>query len=489
MSNNKNNDIVPLLLAVGLGTAGVLLYNNMNDNEKKLSESFKTYERFEEQKKSEEDQLQENVDKINQSDSKNKKDLILKEVQDFLEKVKNVPLSLKRKRIVKTVLKDIDMYMDPLTREIKMIPTMEVKGPSSDVEVDDMDNISFVVDEKREKKVLDDLQDLENRLKGDELKQAVLTRIRTFLKTQKVYSDDVKTRFQELLAPLGKLIDPLTQTIKNVSTDEVKMTFGTRKRASAPVKMLRSVQISEDKEKLLFADIEKIKQKTAGSNVNQQILAKIKEFLSTQSALTYSTENKLRKLLRPMRKTIDPLTKELIDMRSSSMIAPKSVGQSSSDSKGVTFVSSGEGDKEKINLANTHFASLDSSRRKYYTHARKDDGDDLLLMNQLRGGKQARVFASDEGTSSTTPAALRRVMNKLQKVPESKPSDLVGYNLHYKLPDKYYYEPRGTSLFEQVTKKNKSNMVEVLEKNRTKNRYSMGTTYRVYEEINKQNNM
>ena len=91
----------------------------MNDNEKQLSESFKTYEKFNETKKSEEDQLQENVDKINQSDSQNKKDLILKEVQDFLEKVRNVPLSLKRKRIVKEVLKDIDMYMDPLTREIK----------------------------------------------------------------------------------------------------------------------------------------------------------------------------------------------------------------------------------------------------------------------------------------------------------------------------------------------------------------------------------
>ena len=52
-----------------------------------------------------------------------------------------------------------------------MIPTMEVTGPTSNVEVESVDNISFVINEDREKKVLEDLQDLENRLKGDELKQ------------------------------------------------------------------------------------------------------------------------------------------------------------------------------------------------------------------------------------------------------------------------------------------------------------------------------
>lgn len=138
---------------------------------------------------------------------------------------------------------------------------------------------------------------------------------------------------------------------------------------------------------------------------------------------------------------------------------------------------------EKVN---SHYSSLDLSRRKFYSHARRSDTDEMLLVEQLRGPGD-KVKASFEATSESAPAALKRVLRKLknEKSIEVDPSTLIGYNAHYKLPEKYYYEPKGTSLFEQVTLRNGSNIVENLKKSTRTNKFQMGTTLRVYEEMRK----
>jgi hypothetical protein len=106
-------------------------------------------------------------------------------------------------------------------------------------------------------------------------------------------------------------------------------------------------------------------------------------------------------------------------------------------------------------------------------------------------GDDAKIDVSLEATNNSAPGALKRVLRKLKEKEikdNSKPSDFLGFNQHYKLPDKYYYEPSGTTLFEQVTKKSNSNIVDLLKENVNENKFQMGTTYRVYEELRNKNN-
>ena len=136
----------------------------------------------------------------------------------------------------------------------------------------------------------------------------------------------------------------------------------------------------------------------------------------------------------------------------------------------------------------SHHSSLDLSRRKFYTHARKSDTDDLLLVKQLRGDDpNQKIIANLDAYKNAAPGAIKRLIAKKQNKDQEKtsPSDLVGYNVNYKLPDRYYYESKKTNLFDQVTLKSNSNIQKTLEDDIENNQFQMGTTYRIMKKSKK----
>ena len=135
---------------------------------------------------------------------------------------------------------------------------------------------------------------------------------------------------------------------------------------------------------------------------------------------------------------------------------------------------------EQLALENNHHLFMETKRK--LTHERKQSKDDMLLIKQFRGDS-GKIVASTAATDDSAPGAIKRRRDKSLKV--ENPASLIGYNQHYKLPDKYYYEPEKSSLFQQITMKNGSNVMDTLDKTKDTNFFRMGTTPRVIEEMNK----